>query len=113
MTIFSKRTGGLSVIGLLTGPSVVQAAGPFDYTAFLKGVQVPADFSIGLAAGSPAIRFPMFAYFDDAGRLYVAESSGKDFYAGLRDLAKDCRVSRLEDEDGDGRFEKGRFLRRE
>ena len=81
-------------------------AGGFDYGPFLKSVQVPSGFTVELAAGEPAIRFPMFACFGDDGRLYVAESSGKDLYAGLQKLTRDCRVSRLEDADGDGRFEK-------
>lgn len=82
------------------------SAASFDYDAFLKSVHVPPEFRIELAAGEPVIRFPMFACFDDEGRLYVAESSGKDLYAGLKQLTRDCRVSRLEDTDGDGRFEK-------
>ncbi len=85
--------------------TAARAAGPFDYDAFLKSVVVPPDFTIARAAGEPAIRFPMFACFDDQGRLYVAESSGKDLYVGLQQLTRDCRVSRLEDADGDGRFE--------
>ncbi len=89
-----------------TAPIGLHAAEPFDYAAFLKSVRAPADFTVELAAGEPTVRFPMFACFDDKGRLYVAESSGEDLYAGLRDLTKDCRVSRLEDADGDGRFEK-------
>ena len=83
----------------------LRAAESFDYDGFLKSVRVPADFTIELAAGEPAIRFPMFACFDEAGRLYVAESSGKDLYEGLKRLTRDCRVSRLEDADGDGSFE--------
>lgn len=82
------------------------AAGPFDHASFLKSVRVPADFTMELVAAEPAIRFPMFACFDDKGRLHVAESSGRDLYAGLKNLTRDCRVSRLEDADGDGRFEK-------
>ncbi len=82
------------------------AAAAFDYDVFLQGVRVPPEFSIELAAGEPLLRFPMFACFDDKGRLYVAESSGKDLYAGLKKLTQDCRVLRLEDADGDGRFEK-------
>jgi len=80
-------------------------AGEIDYVAFLKDLRVPRDFTITLAAGEPLVRFPMFACFDDEGRLYVAESSGRDLYAGLRDLTRDCLVSRLEDTDGDGRFD--------
>ncbi len=97
------RSAGLA-LGVLAW--TVSAAPPaFDYAAFLKAVRVPADFTIELAAGEPMVRFPMFACFDDAGRLYVAESSGNDLYAGLRKLTRDCRVSRLEDADGNGRFD--------
>jgi glucose/arabinose dehydrogenase len=102
VTKFAIRLAGM----FLVSSAAAQTSAPFDYAAFLKGVSAPADFTIELAAGEPAIRFPMFVCFDDAERLYVAESSGKDLYAGLRDLTKDCRVSRLEDADGDGRFEK-------
>ena len=93
LAVLSVATGGL------TGAT-------FDYDAFLKSVRVPPEFTIELAAGQPLIRFPMFACFDDHGRLYVVESSGKDLYAGLKRLTRDCRVLCLEDADGDGRFEK-------
>lgn len=83
----------------------LQAATPFDYAGFLRAVHVPTDFSIELAAGEPMVHFPMFACADDEGRLFVAESSGSDLYAGLQKLTRDCRVSRLEDTDGDGRFD--------
>ncbi len=49
--------------------------------------------------------FPMFAAFDDRGRLFVAESSGLDLYAELTALTRKCRVRMLEDRDGDGDFE--------
>ena len=49
----------------------------------------------------------MFACFDDRGRLYVADSTGDNPSAD--DLGKNpphC-IRRLEDSDGDGRFDKG------
>jgi putative membrane-bound dehydrogenase-like protein len=49
--------------------------------------------------------FPMFAAFDDRGRLFVAESSGLDLYAELTALTRKCRVRMLEDRDGDGKYE--------
>ena len=100
------RLAAVSTLAFLAASGPVSCADEFDYGAFLKTVQVPPGFTIELAAGEPALRFPMFACFDDEGRLYVAESSGKDLYAGLQKLTRDCRVSRLEDADGDGRFEK-------
>jgi putative membrane-bound dehydrogenase-like protein len=102
------RIPGAATVGWMLCASAWPALGaaPFDYGAFLGSIRLQPEFKVTLAAGEPAIRFPMFACFDDAGRLYVAESSGKDLYAGLNKLTRDCRVSRLEDSDGDGRFEK-------
>jgi len=97
---------GFIVLGLAAWTATRGEAAPFDYDAFLRGVQVPPEFTLELAAGEPDIRFPMFACFDDDGRLYVAESSGRDLYAGLQQLTRDCRVTRLEDTNQDGRFER-------
>jgi putative membrane-bound dehydrogenase-like protein len=66
---------------------------------------VPSGFSIQKVAGAPEIRFPMFAAFDDQGRLFVAESSGGDLYAEIRALTRACRIRMLEDRTGDGRFD--------
>ena len=67
--------------------------------------QAPAGFAVTRAAAPDALRYPMFACFDDQGRLYVAESSGQDLYAELRKQSRECRISVLEDRDGDGVFE--------
>jgi putative membrane-bound dehydrogenase-like protein len=69
-------------------------------------LKVPDGFTVRKVAGSPAIRFPMFTTFDDRGRLFVAESSGLDLYKELQQLSRTCRVSLLEDQDGDGVYEK-------
>ena len=82
-----------------------QTSASFDYAAFLKGVRAPADFTVALAAGEAAVRFPMFATFDDRGRLFVAESAGGDLYEELKTQTRRCRISVLEDRDGDGVFE--------
>ena len=66
----------------------------------------PPGFDVELAAGDPAVTFPMFAAFDDRGRLFIAESSGLDLYQELRELTRKCRVRLLEDGDQDGVFEK-------
>src|SRR4051812_34980074 len=42
------------------------------------GLRVPEGFAVDRAAGAPEVAFPMFAAFDDRGRLFVAESSGGD-----------------------------------
>src|SRR6185503_11559262 len=63
---------------------------------------VPEGFSITKAAEST---FPMFATFDDRGRLYVTESSGGDLYLELQKQTRGCKVRRFEDRDGDGIYE--------
>jgi putative membrane-bound dehydrogenase-like protein len=85
---------------LLASPAAAEGPAP----------QVPPGFTIERAAGAPEVVFPMFAAFDERGRLFVAESSGLDLYAELTALTKRCRVSLLEDRDGDGRFETSRVF---
>jgi putative membrane-bound dehydrogenase-like protein len=79
------------------------AAGPQDSKP--QPPRVPAGFTIE-KVGSADLSFPMFACTDDRGRLYVTESSGGDLYVELEKLVRQCRVKRLEDADGDGRYEK-------
>jgi putative heme-binding domain-containing protein len=67
--------------------------------------KAPPGFTIERVDPEGQVRFPMFACFDDAGRLFVTESSGLDLYAELSALTRKCRVSVLEDKDGDGRYE--------
>ena len=73
------------------------AEGPYPF-------RLPEGFSVERVAGPPEIQFPMFAALDDRGRLFVAESSGLDLYAELTNLTRKCRISVLEDRDGDGRY---------
>jgi len=93
-----------SLAVFLSIATVMQASAA--WTGELDGqVHVPDGFVIEQVAGEPQVVFPMFACFDDRGRLYVAESSGLDLYEGLQTQTRHCRVRRLEDRDGDGRFE--------
>ncbi|MEO8352535.1 MAG: hypothetical protein ABI680_12435, partial [Chthoniobacteraceae bacterium] len=78
--------------------------------AELARLHVPDQFTIEKVAAAPAVKFPMFAAFDDRGRLFVAESSGGDLYSELTELKRNCRVSVLEDRDGDGSFETARVF---
>ena len=66
---------------------------------------VPQGYTIQKIVSAPDVRFPMFGAFDERGRLFVAESSGLDLYAELQKLSQTCRITQLEDRDGDGRFE--------
>jgi putative membrane-bound dehydrogenase-like protein len=71
---------------------------------------LPAGFTIERVAGPPDAQFPMFACLDERRRLFVAESSGLDLYAELQKLTHKCRISVLEDRDGNGRFEHGQIF---
>src|SRR5262245_37332466 len=70
------------------------------------GLQVPPGFVIECVAAEPETVYPMFATFDDRGRLFVAESSGLDLYAELKAQTRKCRIRVLEDPDERGRFRK-------
>ena len=48
----------------------------------------------------------MFMTFDDEGRLFVAESTGKDLSGQEMAAAPECTILLLEDLDGDGVFDK-------
>jgi putative membrane-bound dehydrogenase-like protein len=95
-----KRAGTLSCLALLVGLVFGGAALAAEPT-----FKVPDDFSVSRVAGPPEVLFPMFATLDDRGAIFVAESSGLDLYDELQKLTRRCRVSRLEDRDGDGAFE--------
>ena len=72
--------------------------------------QAAQDFVVEQVAGTEQVVFPMFAACDELGRLFVAESSGRDLYAEITAGTRMCRVKLLEDRDGDGRFEASRVF---
>src|SRR3989442_12044076 len=67
---------------------------------------VPDGFDVELVAGPPLVERPVSASFDDQGRLYVTDSSGSNEKPDKQVLNPTHRVRRLEDSDGDGRFDK-------
>lgn len=71
----------------------------------LDALSVPEGFSIEVAATADLTAYPMFMAFDDRGRLYVADSSGKDLSAKEMVAAPECVIALLEDTDGDGRYD--------
>lgn len=72
----------------------------------LPNLKVPDGFSVELAAGPPLVERPIVAAFDDEGRLYVAESSGSNDPIQKQLADRPHRIVRLEDTDGDGKFDK-------
>ncbi|HLF92220.1 MAG TPA: PVC-type heme-binding CxxCH protein, partial [Planctomycetota bacterium] len=59
----------------------------------LQDPRVVEGFTIEKVADAS---FPMFACFDDRGRLYVTESSGGDLYLELQKLTRGCKVRRFD-----------------
>lgn len=68
---------------------------------------VPAGFTVEQVAGPPLVNRPISIAFDEAGRLYVTDSSGLSDRAPIQFAQKPHRVVRLTDADDDGRFEQG------
>ncbi len=66
---------------------------------------VPPGFTVERVAGPPLVDRPIVADFDEEGRLYVADSSGSNDKVEKQLADKPHRIVRLEDKDGDGRFD--------
>jgi putative membrane-bound dehydrogenase-like protein len=83
-------------------------AGPQTHQVKLNGhtFTLPVGFEIELAAGPPLVDRPIVADFDEHGRLYVADSSGSNDKVEQQLKEKPHRILRLEDADGDGRFDR-------
>lgn len=71
----------------------------------LSLLTVPPGFEVDRAAGPPLVERPIVADFDEQGRLYVAESSGSNDKLEKQLQDKPHSILRLEDVDGDGRFD--------
>ena len=67
---------------------------------------VPAGFTIERVAGPPLVNRPIVADFDEEGRLYVADSSGSNDRVETQLADRPHRIVRLEDTDGDGRYDR-------
>ena len=72
----------------------------------LSHIRVPPGFVIERVAGPPLVNRPISADFDEQGRLYVTDSSGSNEKVQVQFETRPHRVVRLEDIDGDGRFDK-------
>ncbi|HEY3964578.1 MAG TPA: PVC-type heme-binding CxxCH protein [Planctomycetaceae bacterium] len=67
---------------------------------------LPDGFEIEQIAGPPLVDRPITADFDEQGRLYVSDSSGSNDKVDKQLAEKPHRIVRLEDTNGDGRFDK-------
>jgi putative membrane-bound dehydrogenase-like protein len=67
---------------------------------------VPDGFTVERVAGPPLVNRPIEASFDEQGRLYVTDSSGSNARVPEQIKNPTHRVVRLEDTNGDGKFDK-------
>jgi putative membrane-bound dehydrogenase-like protein len=72
----------------------------------VSGLEVPEGYVIEQVVSPNLISYPMFASFDDRGRLFVFESTGPNTMGTEQMLkAPTYHVRLLEDTDGDGNFD--------
>jgi hypothetical protein len=71
-----------------------------------SSLKVADGFEVERVAGPPLVDRPIVADFDEQGRLYVADSSGSNDKVQKQLEEKPHRIVRLEDTNGDGRFDK-------
>lgn len=67
---------------------------------------LPDGFDLTVAAAPPLVERPLMAAFDERGRLCVADAAASNTPAARPTPSRAHRVLRLEDTDGDGRFER-------
>src|SRR3954452_19114913 len=104
-------TSAARVYAALIAASLVPGVGPSIAAAAEVAInghefRVPDGFTVELVAGPPLCHRPIVADYDERGRLYVAESSGTNDKAAVQLETKPHRILRLEDVDGDGRFDR-------
>ncbi|MBI3735398.1 dehydrogenase, partial [Candidatus Sumerlaeota bacterium] len=76
----------------------------------LSSLRVPDGFEISRVATGDQIPFGMCMAFDETGRLFVTESTGKNLSGQEMAEHPECRVRLLEDTDGDGVFDKSKIF---
>ncbi|MCF6310836.1 MAG: HEAT repeat domain-containing protein [Verrucomicrobiales bacterium] len=83
---------------------LVPAASEVGFT--VPVMTVPKGFTIEPVAIPPLVSHPMMACFDDLGRMFVAESAGSNAKAPELLKTRPHKILMLEDENGDGVFDK-------
>lgn len=95
--------------GLVVGSCLLSSARPaFSATPeeTLKTLRVPDGFTVELVTDASLVAHPLMGGFDPQGRLYVADSAGLNLEAAELEKQLPNRLQRLEDTDGDGRFDR-------
>ena len=106
----SLRMSRFAILSFLLPAAVLAAEPPKPATHLIKldghTFTLPVGFTVERVAGPPLVDRPIVASFDDRGRLYVADSSGSNEKTADQLKNPTHRIVRLEDTDGDGKFDK-------
>jgi putative membrane-bound dehydrogenase-like protein len=106
MTIVSTRTLRTAGVAAVLLSSLVTPDARSRVAIAGHTLTVPDGFEIEVVAAPPLVERPIVADFDEEGRLYVTESSGSNDKVEKQLAEKPHRILRLEDTDGDGRFDR-------
>jgi putative membrane-bound dehydrogenase-like protein len=101
-----RRIGLPAVVFLLLAVEFAGSSGGGEIKLESRTFRIPDGFTIERIAGPPLVDRPITAAFDEAGRLYVADSSGSNDNVQKQLAEKPHRIVRLEDTNGDGIFDK-------
>ena len=96
---------GAALLTIVLAALAAQTTGARQPAAAAPAFRLPPGFTIERVAGPPLVDRPMVADFDDQGRLYVADSSGSNDRVEKQLADRPHRIVRLEDKNGDGRFD--------
>jgi putative membrane-bound dehydrogenase-like protein len=100
------RNGILRLVGAASVSVAIGAASAAEFKLLHHTFSLPDGFEIEQVAGPPLANRPIVADFDEQGRLYVADSGGSNDPVQQQLEKKPHRIVRLEDTDGDGRFDR-------
>jgi len=101
-----SRSSLLSGLVLLSASALLYQLVQVAETPVDSTLTVAEGFQVELVAGPPLVERPISVDFDEQGRLYVTESSGSNDPVERQLEQKPHRVKRLEDTDGDGRYDR-------
>ena len=91
-------------------PSTINTVPTGDYLSpeeSMKTIRLPEGYHLELVASEPIIQEPVAIVWDGNGRMYVAEMrSYMQDINGTGEELPICRITRLEDTDGDGKMDK-------
>lgn len=106
MFLVRFRRAALALLTASFLPLLAASAQAAEIAARGYTFRVPDGFTVQTVAEAPLVKYPICADFDERGRLYVCESSGSAEWNKPQSKDSLHRVTRLEDTNGDGVFDR-------